>query len=228
MAGVIRAAFVGGTEIIRSVRREALTFDKSFSVVYDSDGFNLDQQEFLNITFDVAIIDQRLSGSSGFDFISSIQAVAKVTGTKLGNFLLSSAFQDESIRLQAIDSGAVEAVAVSEGLEKFVELVRLASDPFADFAAREIISSVQPTLIDSDRYRLAERTLEILDDKEQSILRAFCDLKSDAEIAQIVKVPKLKVRNTIEKTQDLLMLNTRSQLILQMRRFGAIYPSSLS
>ncbi len=222
LASRYRIALLGGSDAIRQARRETLERENNFTVVYDSDGFGLTQEAFLEITFDVAIIDQKLTSGSAYEFVSAIQAVAKVTGTELGRILISSTFSETPARLGAIEAGAVDAVFVSDGLSRFVDVIRAATDVDADFGIREIMPEVDTSLVDSDKYGFAERALDSLDEKESLVLRAFCDLKTDSQIAQLVKVPKLKVRTTLIKVQNLLMLNTRSQLLLLLRRLDAI------
>jgi len=222
MAGTIRVALIGGSDALRQARREVLDRTSGIEVVYDSDSFALSQLAVLDLTFDVAIFDQRLSNISAYEFVSGVQATAKVTGFELGRILISSSFSDPKLRIAAIEAGAVNAVFVSDGLEKFVEIVKLASIPDADFGAREVIYLVEEDLVDSAKYAFANSALESLDEKEVAILRNFCDLKTDSQIAQIAKVPKLKVRTTLVKVQNLLMLSTRSQLLLMLKKLGAI------
>jgi hypothetical protein len=64
--------------------------------------------------------------------------------------------------------------------------------------------------------------LDTLEEKESLIVHGFCELKSDSEIASDVHVTKLKVRQTIAKVQNLLSLDTRSQLLLKMFDIGAL------
>ena len=222
MAGKIRVALIGGSDAIRKARREALDRSNGFSVIFDVDAFGLTQADVLEKTFDVAVIDQRLTNTSAYAFISGLQATANVSGVELGRFLISSTFSDPNLRIEAIESGAVDALFVSDGLERFIEVVSAASDPDADFGARELLHIVPETLIDSDKYGYADNALSSLDEKEATILKSFCDLKTDSQIAQIAQVPKLKVRNTLKKAQGLLMLNTRSQLLILLKRLGAI------
>jgi len=222
MAGTIRVALIGGSDALRQARREVLDRTSGIEVVYDSDSFALSQLAVLDLTFDVAIFDQRLSNISAYEFVSGVQSTAKVTGFELGRVLISSSFSDPKLRIAAIEAGAVDAVFVSDGLENFVEIVKLASVPDADFGAREVVHLVDEDLVDSDKYGFANNALESLDEKEVAILKNFCDLKTDSQIAQIVKVPKLKVRTTLVKVQNLLMLNTRSQLMLMLKKLGAI------
>lgn len=222
MASQTRVALIGGSDTVRNARRQSIEQEKDFIVVYDNDGFELTQSDFLQITYDVAVIDQRLTNSSAYEFVAGVQAVARVTDLVLGRILISSAYSDKQLRLSAIESGALDAVFVSDGLERFIELLRAAVDPDADFAIRELLDLVEFSAVEAGKYAFAEKVLDLLDEKEAAIMRNFCELKTDSQISQIVKVPKLKVRNTLTKAQNLLMLNTRSQLILLLRRLGAL------
>jgi len=222
LASQTRVALIGGSDTVRKARRQSLEQQKDFTVVYDNDGFELTQTDFLEITFDVAVIDQRLTNSSAYEFVAGAQAVARVTDLVLGRILISSAYSDKQLRLSAIESGALDAVFVSDGLVKFIDLLRAAADPEADFAIRELLDLVEFSSVEAGKYAFAEKVLDLLDEKEAAIMRNFCELKTDSQISQIVKVPKLKVRTTLTKAQNLLMLNTRSQLILLLRRLGAL------
>jgi len=107
-------------------------------------------------------------------------------------------------------------------MEKFISAVTACSEIDADFGIREILGEIPSGEVTEAEFRQASVALDTLDAKEAAIIKAFYELKSDAQIAQIAKVPKLKVRNTIDKVQNLLMLNTRSQLLLKLTRLGAL------
>jgi hypothetical protein len=61
-----------------------------------------------------------------------------------------------------------------------------------------------------------------LDKKDTLVLKSFCQLKSIPDIAVASSVSQSKVVATLNKIQKLLMLDTRSQLILRMYRLGAL------
>jgi len=222
LAKLLRVALVGGTEAIRQARRDFLERTGEIQVVHNSDGFGILPQDLLAINFDVAVLDQRLPSTTAFDLINATHALSRVVAAPAGRFLISSPYAEVLIRLAAIEAGAVDAVFMSEGLEKFVEKVRDCADPEADFGIREIFDLIPHRKATAQEFASASVALDTLDEKEASIITAFCELKTDAEIAQVVKVPKLKVRNTIHKVQNLLMIETRSQLLLKLSRFGAL------
>jgi hypothetical protein len=65
-----RVALVGGSDALRRARRLALEAKTSIQVIFDSDAFDLLPQDLLEVNFDVAIIEHRLSNQTGFDFVT--------------------------------------------------------------------------------------------------------------------------------------------------------------
>jgi DNA-binding NarL/FixJ family response regulator len=222
LAKLLRVAQIGGSPTIRKARRDALESGQVAQVVYSGDGFNFTPQELLDLNFDVAVIDHRLPKSSAFQFVIAAQSLAKVSGIDLGRIVVSSQFYELDLRLAAVEAGAVDCVFVEAGIQRFIETISGCQDVDADFGIREILSEIPQRDVSEAEYQMAAVALDTLDAKESSIVKAFCELKTDAQIAQSTQVPKLKVRNTILKVQNLLMLNTRSQLLLKLTRLGAL------
>ncbi len=218
----MRVAQLGGSATVRKARREALELGQIAQVIYDGDGFQFTTAQLLDLNFDVVIIDHRLPNTSAFDFVVAASALAKVTGVELGRILISSQYYELALRLEAVESGAVDCVFIEAGIEKFVSAVSACADPDTDFGIREILDQIPAGNVQEAEYRQAAVALDTLDAKEAAIIKGFCELKSDAQIAQSAQVPKLKVKNTLEKVQNLLMLNTRSQLLLKLTRLGAL------
>lgn len=222
MPKLIRVALVGGSEMLRSARRFALEDTGSLKIVLDSDGFGLTPSETLSYNFDVAILDRRLPNFSAFDYVKAMQAMAKVDNLEIGRVLISATFEDLELRIQAIEAGAVDCVFVDQGIESLVAKVKLCQEVETDYAIRELLPVLTEGEIDQEDYAKASVAIDALDNKERLILENFCLLKTDSQIAQIVQVPKLKVKQTIAKVQSLLLLNTRSQLLLKLYRLGEL------
>lgn len=222
MAKLLRVALVGGSEIIRATRRAALEAQSENQVVLDTDGFELTPEKMLGYDFDVAVIESRLPNFAAEDFVRALHALAKINSVKVGRVIITSMFEDASLRLVSIEAGAVDCVFLEQGIEHFLETVKRCEDIDADFGVREILENVEEGSITGEEFQKASIALDSLDEKEAAIVKQFCQLKTDAQIAQAVQVPKLKVRNTIEKVENLLLLSTRSQLLLKLRRLGAL------
>jgi len=217
-----RVALVGGSEALRRAKRSALEAIKSIQVIFDSDGFGLLPQDLLELNFDVAIIEHRLSNQTGVDFVSAIHSLARVSSTELGSFLVGAQFSERELRVLAIRSGAVDCVFVSDGLESFVEKVLSAANPLTDFAIRELLPELGSMAISQEDFQSGSVGLNTLDIEEAKILKGYAQLKSDSAIASYASVPVAKVRATLIKIQYLLLLDTRSQLLLRLYEMGAL------
>ena len=222
MASLLRVAFIGGTEMLRTARRIALEENPNFKVVLDTDGFGLLAVHALSYDFDVAVLDLRLPNSSALDYVRAMHAMAKVNSADIGRILISATYSEPDLRLQAIRAGAVDCIFVEDGIESFVANVSLCKEPESDFAIRSLLPELPSGAVSEEEYASANVAIDTLDPKEQSILESFCALKTDSQIAQIAQVPKLKVRQTIKKVQNLLLLNTRSQLLLKLHELDAL------
>lgn len=222
MAADIRVALVGGSDALRSSRREILSTAEHIKVIHDSDGFGLTPAELIEVNFDVAVIELRLEGQSALDYIRNMFVLAKISKQSFGRILIATQFSDDSLRLEAIKAGAVDAVFVSDGMQSLIAKIELCADELADYAVRELLHSLPKPELSQEDYQQVAIALDTLDEKEAKVLRGFCELKTDSQISSAVHVPKLKVRQTLAKVQNLLMLDTRSQLLLKMFSLGAL------
>ena len=218
----IRVALVGGSEALRSAKRVALSSMPNTKVVFDSDGFGLLPQDFLNVNFDVAIVEQRLGSQTAFDFIRISHSLANVSQEQLGRILVAAQFNETLLRLVAIEAGAVDCVFVSDGIDSLIEKVSLCAQTDPDFAIRELLPELGALTISKEGFQNSSVALATLDKKDTLILKSFCQLKSIPDIAVAASVSQSKVVATLNKIQKLLMLDTRSQLILRMYRLGAL------
>jgi DNA-binding NarL/FixJ family response regulator len=191
-------------------------------VVHDSDGFGLTPEQLVEINFDVAVIELRLEGQSALDYLKSMYVLAKIQGQSFGRVLIASRFSDDALRLHAIRAGAVDAVFVSDGMESLLLKIEQSFDEYSDFAIRELAPTLDKQEVSTSDFQMISIALDTLEEKESLIVHGFCELKSDSEIASDVHVTKLKVRQTIAKVQNLLSLDTRSQLLLKMFDIGAL------
>ena len=222
MAADLRIALVGGSDSLRKSRRALLESKPHQRVIYDNDGFGLKPQDLLEVNFDLLIIDQRLDSVSAFDYIKLLHALARVNAVEIGRVLVSAQFSDTQLRLTAIEAGAVDCIFISDGIETMLAKVAKCVDKDTDFGIRELLPELDSLSVSKDQYQNAAVALDTLDVKEAKVLRSFCELKTDSQIAIAASVPKLKVRNTLVKVQNLLMLDTRSQLLLKMHSLGAL------
>jgi DNA-binding NarL/FixJ family response regulator len=194
----------------------------SIKVVHDSDGFGLAPADLIEVNFDVAVVELRLEGQSALDYIKSMFVLAKIANQSFGRILVISQFSDESLRLNAIAAGAVDCVFVSEGVQTLLTAIERSSDEFADYAIRELLPTLTKPEVSKEEYQQVSVALDTLEEKEAKILKGFCELKTDAQISSAVHVPKLKVRQTLAKVQNLLLIDTRSQLLLKLFSLGAL------
>lgn len=220
--GSLRIALLGGSDSIRAAKRAVLESSNGNQVVYDSDGYGLLPQDFLQVTFDVAIIEQRLGVQSAFDFIRTLQSLAVVRQEEVGRILVASQFHETQLRLTAIEAGAVDCVFVSDGFESLVDKVSACSEMHVDFAIRELLPQLGDLTISQEGFQSAAIALDTLDKNETKVVKAYCELKSIPEIATASGLSRVRVNNTLSKVQTLLMLFTRSQLLLRMYRLGAL------
>ena len=218
----LRIALLGGSDSIRSAKRAVLEASDGNQIVFDSDGYGLLPQDFLEVTFDVAIIEQRLGSQSAFDFIRALQSLAVVRQEEVGRILVGSQFHETQLRVTAIESGAVDCAFVSDGFDSLVQKVSACADVYVDFAIRELLPQLGELTISQEGFQSAAIAPDTLDKNETKVVKAYCQLKDVPEIATASGVSRVRVNNTLSKVQKLLMLYTRSQLLLRMYRLGAL------
>ena len=218
----LRVALLGGSESLRSAKRAVLEAESKCQIVFDSDGHGLLPQDFLEVNYDVAIVEQRLGNQSAFDYIRALHALAIVNQETIGRILVGSQFDETQLRVTAIEAGAVDCVFVSDGIESLLSKVLACSDPYADFAIRELLPQLGDLTISQEGFQNASVALDVLDAKEAKVVRSFCQLKDLSEIVKDAGLSKVKVNVTLTRVQRLLVLQTRSQLLLRMYRLGAL------
>ena len=219
---VIRIALLGGSDSLRAAKRAILDTQANVQIVYDADGFGIRPQDLRDVNFDVAIIEQRLGSLSAFDFLKTFHSLAAMDQSSFGRVLVASQFHETELRITAIEAGAVDCVFVSDGAASLITKVFKCADPQTDFAIRELVPLLEGQTVTPEHFQLASLSLDTLDNAETKVLKAFCQLKSDSEIAIAAGVSKVKVRAVLLSIQKLLMLDTRSQLLLRMYRLGAL------
>lgn len=213
---------MGGSDALRGAKRAVLEHAGKCQIVFDSDGHGLLPQDFLEVNYDVAIVEQRLGDQSAFDFIRALHALAVVKQETIGRLLVGSQFDETQLRVVAIEAGAVDCVFVSDGVESLLTKVLACKDVNADFAIRELLPQLGELTISQEGFQNASVALDTLDSKEAKVIKSFCQLKDIAEIATDSGLSKVKVNATLLKVQRLLVLQTRSQLLLRMYRLGAL------
>ena len=218
----LRVALLGGSDALRAAKRAVLESAGKCQIVFDSDGHGLLPQDFLEVNYDVAIVEQRLGDQSAFDFIRALHALAVVKQETIGRLLVGSQFDETQLRVVAIEAGAVDCVFVSDGVESLLTKVLACKDVNADFAIRELLPQLGELTISQEGFQNASVALDTLDSKEAKVVKSFCQLKDIAEIATDSGLSKVKVNATLLKVQRLLVLQTRSQLLLRMYRLGAL------
>ena len=220
MAKLLRVALIGGPDLVRATRRAALESNQGIQVILDTDGFKLTPDQLITYDFDVAVLEFRLPDISAFDFTRALLALGKVNSIEVGRVLITSVYQDLSLRQSAIASGAVDCLSLEDGIASFVENVERCADVDADFGIREIVDLIPQGSFTEEELQKSVTLLDSLDQKEREIIKQFCSLKSDSQIAQSVQVPKSRVRSAITKAQNLFLLSTRSQLMLRLKELG--------
>ena len=218
----LRVALLGGSDALRAAKRAVLESAGKCQIVFDSDGHGLLPQDFLEVNYDVAIVEQRLGDQSAFDFIRALHALAVVKQETIGRLLVGSQFDETQLRVVAIEAGAVDCVFLSDGVESLLTKVLACKDVNADFAIRELLPQLGELTISQEGFQNASVALDTLDSKEAKVVKSFCQLKDIAEIATDSGLSKVKVNATLLKVQRLLVLQTRSQLLLRMYRLGAL------
>jgi DNA-binding NarL/FixJ family response regulator len=219
---VTRIALLGGSTAIREPRRAVLESQPSFQIVYDSDGFGISAMKFAEVNFDVAIIEQRLSVASAFEFIKELHTQAGTNGVGLGRLLVSSQFHETDLRLKAISAGAVDCTFVSDGFESLIRKVSMSSLGDADFAMREMLPTLEKISPARENFQSSSVALDSLDAKTSKVLRSFCQMIPEDEISQAVGLSIVKVRAALTSVQKMLGLSTRSQLLLHMFQIGEL------
>lgn len=124
----LRIALVDWDRSVRAGRKLLLQSQADMQVVFESDGSEADIAQLSEALVDVVVIDQVLAYGSGIDFYRELRKHFDSQG-EAPAALLTSAFEDDELRVLALEAAFVDLVGLDSGAEQLLKQLRSLNAP---------------------------------------------------------------------------------------------------
>lgn len=226
MAGSIRVGLVFGNAMIREGRRSLLQTQPDFDIVYEESKGIAAIEALSEISVDVVLVDNRLSGISGSEMIQKFFRRNYSPDVKLPAFVLTGPFAAVELSLQAVRCGATDLVTEEDSAQAVIDAVRAAAGREHQIDFETMRRGFEAAGVDSGSNQRWLLRLSDLGPDEQAVFDAIADGHAVDDIQNVTKLPATKVRWALDAMQQKLGLVTRSQFALALHEAGLLKPKA--
>jgi len=194
---VIRVGLVDADPLILEGRELALNAQTDMRVVYTGDSAQQVTSDFEDLLIDVFVVDQRLQGTAGVDLISKLSRQAFLDGGQT-KFVLTAAFSSESLRAQALASGATAVVSQEQPVEELIHACRTLGGGYQYVHFDEIkalAASFEKQLATQTKLQVA---IDALTAAPRNFLNRLLHGQTPSQIASDSAMADFRVRKNIE------------------------------
>ena len=220
MARLARLAIIDPNAGRRAARAIALRSNPRFTVVFESDGANLDASDLLEITWDALLIEELLPATTPFALARELHKAAVLAGGQLGKLVLTSVALTGATRILAIESGFGACFEVADGLGALIEACKVLVDGSTTSFASGLVSEHQDLRADSARAGSDLALIESVDVIGRKVLARFAEGFSDKDISLELSISQARARQTIGELCLLLDVPTREALTWRLHLLG--------
>jgi DNA-binding NarL/FixJ family response regulator len=208
----IRVALLDADPDVRFGRRLLLESHPSIQVVFESDGILGDLEQIAQGLIDVLVINQRLAAGDGVVFY---QSLGKLVGFKnVPNAVITSAFDQPTLRLAAIEVGVMEVVDLEKGPEELLSAVSRAASGSSEEHLDALFKLIASQKISSELDLEFIRLVRELPERLASNLRRLRQLWKKADLEKLAAFDAAGMANLVER----LTVRTLPQLIVKLHR----------
>ncbi|MEN9288282.1 MAG: hypothetical protein RLZ88_952 [Actinomycetota bacterium] len=216
MANELRIGLLDGDEGIREGRRLVLDSQADFRVVYDEENALAALERIPDLLIDVLVVDHRLKGLDGIEFSRRLVETLTSAEHPVPKIVMTGPYYTRELEIAAIRSGASAVVTQDMGAAKLISVIREVSQSLGepDFGMLlEFLNEADAIHLGSQVFLMR---LGDLSDKERAVLDLFEATTPFESIAEILELPKYRVRQIFEKVMRRCGLATRAQLFLAL------------
>ncbi|MFM7013483.1 MAG: hypothetical protein ACKOXT_00620 [Actinomycetota bacterium] len=145
----IRVGLIDWDVHVRSGRKLLIESTPGLDLVYESSGMESDVDGVLGSLIDVLVIEQRLGGWSGIDFIQQLRLRVE-SAYELPRIVITSPFETEQLLLQAFEAGVNSVVSLERGLSELTQAINQSGQPGIEILDLYRLLSSLPTQRISD------------------------------------------------------------------------------
>lgn len=222
----IRIGLMYANREMIEARRLLFSTVKDFDVVFD-EGLAVAALELIpESTVDVLVVDTRLRGLSGVEFISRMHRRYLTADSKLPKVILTSPFFSEQLLLEAIRAGATDLVTETDGPEALIAAIESAMVISPELKYAELKQFFTLTKVDPGSNQRWLLRLTDLSDREQKVFEFLKHGLNDAKTAESLGITETSVRWAVEAIMKKLGVATRAQLALALFEAGVLIADS--
>ena len=182
---------------------EASTIDEVLTAIND-------------LTLDVLVVDQRMSGRDGIWLVENINQSFLGRGEWPPTMIVTAPYFAVELDIAVMRSGAADFVVEESGPEELLSAIRKACDENQSldvFSLKELFDGLQLDRRSDSGFNLA---LANLDSGARSALDAFAAGLSDSEISQQLKVPQSSLKTLFREILVHFGFTSKEQLALAL------------
>ncbi len=216
MANELRIGLLDGDEGIREGRRLVLDSQADFRVVYDEENALAALERIPDLLIDVLVVDHRLKGLACIELSRRLVETLTSEEQPVPKIVMTGPYYTRELEIAAIRSGASAVVTQDMGAAKLISVIREVSQSLGepDFGMLlEFLNEADAIHLGSQVFLMR---LGDLSDKERAVLDLFEATTPFESIAEILELPKYRVRQIFEKVMRRCGLATRAQLFLAL------------
>lgn len=214
MASSIRIGLLDSDIDVRFGRRQVLSSQPNFEIVFESDGSSSDLEAIEQSLIDVLVIDQKLAFGPGVDFYSSLRDLGEVKQTTPA--IMTASYDQPQLLIDALGLGIFDLVSLEQGASALVDGVASA---VSGSHARSLLDL--KILLDSNPLsrRVDLSFVSLVDDLPEKIASNLRRLKSVWGSADASKLENYEL-GSLDEAVSRLPVVSATELIMAMNRSG--------
>ncbi|MFM6980636.1 MAG: response regulator [Micrococcales bacterium] len=222
----IRIGLMYSNQVMVEARRLLFSTDADFDVVFDEGNANAGLELVPESTVDVLVVDTRLRGMSGVEFVARMHRRYLNPEAKLPKVILTAPFFSEELLLAAIRAGATDLVPESDGAAGLMAAIKSAMVQSQDINYRELKRFFEQGKVEAGSNPRWLLKLTDLEEREVSALALVEHGFNDSKAAEILGIPETSVRWAVENLMKRMGVATRAQMALALFEAGRLQADS--
>lgn len=214
MTDQIRVGVIDADADIRHGRRLMIDAQEDCKVVFEEENAIEAIERAPEALIDVLVVDHRVRGLDGFKLVEKIVPRYHELGTEVPAIILTGPYFSRELLLASIAAGAADLVTLDSDSAELLKAIRTskAKDEALDFASLKALIEGSP----DTKFEVPDILVKLgnLNEAEPAVLDAFKTGKDDDAIAELLQIPKYRVRKALSSILQKCGLATRAQLFL--------------
>lgn len=193
-----------------------------FDVVFDEGLAVAAIQLVPESTVDVLVVDTRLRGMTGVEFVTKMHRRYLNPESKLPKVILTAPFFSEHLLLEAIRAGATDLVPESDGADALMAAIESAMVPSQELRYAELKKFFELTKVEPGSNGRWLLRLTDLSEREEKVLKLLEHGFNDVKISEVLGITETSTRWAVDSLMKRMGVATRAQLALALFEAGVL------